>query len=127
MADESTELVKAAAEGGVQAFLATICGPLVEASDWGSDVVRRHRLKTQIKTLQLAQSMLEDAGLAPHVIPAKVLVPLLELSSLEEESVDPDGMHMRCAGPCVSASRSDRAVRLHQSAGHHLRDHFGSD
>jgi hypothetical protein len=81
---ETTELVKAATEGGVRAFLETIAGPLVESSAWATDLIRRQRVKVQIRTLTLARQMLETAGLAPGAVPAKQLVPLLELASLEE-------------------------------------------
>src|SRR5581483_8884885 len=85
MDDESLELVKAAAEGGAAGFFQTVCGPLVEAGEWGRDIIRRQRVTTQIKTIIRANEMLRDAGLPPHAVSLKVLVPLLDGASLESD------------------------------------------
>ena len=80
MSDEATtttDLVKAAAEGGLTGFLTTIAAPLVESGEWGADLVRRYRVKTQIKTLVRANELLEQAGLPPNAVSLKVLIPLL--------------------------------------------------
>jgi len=84
MDQDSTDLVKAATEGGVKAFLATICGPLVELSSWGADVVRLQRFKMQVKILQRSKEMLDAAGLSAQAVPARILVPLLELGGLQD-------------------------------------------
>lgn len=92
VSDPSTDLVKAASEGmsegAVRGFLETLLGPATELSAWGGDAVRWLRFKTQVKILQRASTLLEEAGLSPHVVPAKTLVPLLELASLEDENDD---------------------------------------
>ncbi|MFL5963336.1 MAG: Abi-alpha family protein [Gaiellaceae bacterium] len=88
MADpDSTELIKAAAEGGVEGFVRTVFGPIVESGEWVGDYVRRQRMKTQIKTLAMARQMLDEAGLEARAVPARVLVPLLELAGLEDDPV----------------------------------------
>jgi hypothetical protein len=107
--DPSTELVKAASqgasEGAARAFLETLFGPAVELSAWGGDAVRWLRFKTQVKVLQRAQALLEDAGLSPNVVPAKTLVPLLELASLEDES--DESMHARWAALLANAAAGE--------------------
>jgi hypothetical protein len=101
-----TDVVRAASEGTAKAFLTTVGGPAVELSSWLSDVIREWRFRTQVKILQRAKEMLDDAGLSAHVVPAKTLVPLLELGGLEEESNEE--MHERWAALLANAA-SDEA------------------
>lgn len=118
MDEESKELVAVVAEAGVRGFLETIAAPLVEAGDWGADIIRRRRLKTQIKTLVLAKRMLDDAGLQPRAVSPKLLVPLLENASLEddpEEAVDPEAaesMQRRWAALLANAAAGERGASV---------------
>jgi Abortive infection alpha len=105
VSDPSVELMKAAAEGGVQGFVQTVFGPLIEGGEWIGDIVRRQRMKTQIKTLRRADEMLREAGLPARVVPAKTLVPLLELAGLEED-VD-DEMQERWAALLANAAAAE--------------------
>lgn len=93
-------------------------GPLVESGEWVADIVRRQRMKTQIKTMRLADGMLEAAGLAARVVPAKTLIPLLELASLEEDSdVEMQG---RWAALLANAAAGDNTPPVMPSFAHIL-------
>ena len=118
MDKESQELVRLATEGGVDAFLKTVAAPLVEIGGWGADLVRRYRFKSAIRTARLAQMWLDEAGIAPQEVSLRVLVPLLEYSSLEsetEESLDVEGtraMHKRWAALLANAAAGDRGAKV---------------
>lgn len=113
MDEESKELVSAVTEAGVRGFLTTIAAPLVEAGDWGADVIRRRRLKTQIKTLVLAKGMLDAAGLPANAIAPRVLVPLLENASLADDPdeandpADAEAMQARWAALLANAAAGE--------------------
>src|SRR4051812_21188944 len=109
MDEESLDLVKAAAEGGAGGFVKAVAPWLVEAGEWGADLIRRRRMSTQLKTLLLAERMLSEAGIAPTAIAMKVFVPLLEHASLEDdvgEAPNPEeaqAMHERWAALLANA------------------------
>src|SRR5436190_7990399 len=118
MDEESQELVKLAAEGGVEGFLRTVAPPLVEAGGWGADLIRRYRIRSAVKTLALANRWLEEAGLEAHVVSPKVLVPWLESSSLEEDpeqAADPEdakAMQERWAALLANAAAGDQGAEV---------------
>jgi hypothetical protein len=90
MDEQSKELVKAAAEGvaagATSQFLDKLLGPLVEAGGLLRDHVRFRRWKADVKMLEKAQAFLEDRGIDPSRVPAKILFPLLDYASLEDEA-----------------------------------------
>ena len=96
-----------ATEGAARAALQAFFGPAVELTAWGADAVRWLRFKTQVKILQRATQLLADVGLAPDYVPAKTLVPLLELASLEDP--EDEEMHTRWAALLANASAGDAA------------------
>jgi hypothetical protein len=108
--DPGQELLKAAAEGGVEGFLRTIAPFVVEGGAWGADVIRWLRFKTEVKILRRAKALCEEAGISPRAIPLKKFVPLLEYASLEddpEEAEDRDAaeaMHERWAALLANAA-----------------------
>jgi len=59
--------------------------PLSELSNIFVDDIRYLRVKNQVKILNKAHDYFEKKGISPKKIPAKVLVPLLEGCSLEED------------------------------------------
>lgn len=70
----------------VKGFVEKLVGGAVEeAGLLYGDKVRLRRLKNQIKILQRAQKIANDANIDIKQINLKVLVPLLEYTSLEEE------------------------------------------
>lgn len=68
--------------------------------------MRWRRFKTQVKILEKAQAMLDAANLSGHAVPAKTLVPLLELCSLEKE--DDDEMQTRWAALLANAATEEQ-------------------
>jgi Abortive infection alpha len=70
-------------------FAAKITGAgTKELGAWFGDHIRVRRLKSQLRILDQARKLAEDAGYEPQVINLKVLVPLLETGSLEDETDD---------------------------------------
>jgi hypothetical protein len=118
MDDDSQELVRLAAEGGVEAFLRTVAAPLVELGGWSADVIRRHRFRSAVRTAALAKEWLEEAGIEPHAVSLKVLVPLLEYASLEpdpDEAQSPEeahAMHERWAALLANASAATEGAEV---------------
>ena len=82
------------AKHGLQAvkdFFGKIAG--VSAEEVGqllADQVRFFRWKNQIKILQKAKSFLDEAGVNPKHVSLKILVPILDAGSLEEEEAMSD-------------------------------------
>lgn len=71
------------------AFAAKITGAgTKELGAWFGDHIRVRRLKSQLRILDKARKLAEDAGYEPQVVNLKVLVPLLETGSLEDEADD---------------------------------------
>ena len=62
-----------------------LLGPTAEAADFLGDRVRYYRCRSAVSTLTLAREFADLAGLEPHAVPLKFLVPFLEKASLEEE------------------------------------------
>jgi hypothetical protein len=87
--EESKELVKATAEGvaagATSQFLDKLLGPVVEGGEMLRDRVRLRRWKAEVKMLAKAQAFLDDRGIDPSRVPAKILFPLLDYASLEDE------------------------------------------
>lgn len=74
--------------------------PLEEIGLIFQDHVRSFRLRRQIALLLKARERLEAAGIEPHTVPLKTVVPLLEGASLED---DPD-LQERWVGLLTSAA-----------------------
>lgn len=88
MSDELDLVVRAVqeVEPAVRDFAAAVAGSATaEVSEMLADKVRLRRFKSQLKILEKAKQAAEAAGLPPHAVPLKVLAPLLEQGSLEEE------------------------------------------
>jgi hypothetical protein len=49
-----------------------------EGLEWLGDLVRGRRARSQVKILAKTRKAISKAGLSPHVVPDKTLVPLLE-------------------------------------------------
>jgi len=70
----------------VKQFLQAILGePSAEIGRYLGDFVREHRHKNLIAILQRAERRLADAGVSPQQVPPKIICPLLESGSLEED------------------------------------------
>lgn len=84
-AEVGKEIVKQVAKP-VQDFIKAVVGePAKELGAWATDKIREKRLIAQITIFQKAQKLVVDAGLRPKAINMKLLVPLIENASLEED------------------------------------------
>src|SRR5580704_10654851 len=93
---DPADIVKAAPEiaKGVAAVGAAIpftaivrrmLGPAAdELAEMWRDKVRLYRYERQLKCVEKAEKMAKDAGFTPQAVPPKILFPLLEGASLEE-------------------------------------------
>src|SRR5579883_1951149 len=67
-------------------LLHTLAGKaLEETGELFADRVRFWRFKNQVSVLRKAEKALKDAGLEPRAVDLKLLVPLIEHASLEEQ------------------------------------------
>lgn len=91
MGDKKIDITSTAIEKALdlaKEFLQKLIGPTVE--EFGllmSDNVKFLRFKNQIKILNRAQKYVEQKNLETKILPLKVLVPLLENASLEEDEI----------------------------------------
>lgn len=103
---DSQDLVKAVAHGTAtgttSVFLDKLLGPAVEGGEMLRDRVRLRRWKAEVKMLAEAERFLEELGVDPSHVPAKVLFPLLDFASLEDE--DDEAMLSRWAGLLANAA-----------------------
>jgi Abortive infection alpha len=80
-----------------------ILGPATaEFADRLRDQVRMYRFSRQLEAMQKAEKMVADAGLTPNAVPLKLLFPLLEGASLEED----EDLHSMWAALLANASTS---------------------
>lgn len=71
---------------GAEKFLGTLLGPtLTESGQLISDKLRYRRFKNQVLIFSKAQNLLKENGINPKQVNLKVLSPLIEYSSLEED------------------------------------------
>jgi Abortive infection alpha len=82
-------------------------GAIEEAGLMFTDKVRLRRLKNQIKILEKAQKIVKDANIDVKQINLKILVPLLENCSLEEE----ESLQELWANLIVNFSNSNKVYR----------------
>jgi hypothetical protein len=67
------------------AFVQRLLGPIAEASDFISDKVRFYRFRSAVRTVELADQIVQRSGQHIRQVPLKFLVPFLENCSLEDE------------------------------------------
>jgi hypothetical protein len=72
------------------------------------DQVRLYRYGRQLECLKKAEKMAKDAGFTPKAVPIKLLFPLLEGASLEEN----DDLHTMWASLLANASKPDHELRV---------------
>jgi Abortive infection alpha len=111
---DTQDLVKAAsqgvAQGTTEAFLLALFGPAVEAMAIFTDKVRLLRWKRQVKMLARAHAHLRAQGISPNAVSLKVLVPLLDYASLEDE--EDDAMIERWAALLANAAAGTDGASL---------------
>jgi Abortive infection alpha len=76
-----------------------------ELGAWMADHIRLKRMRSQLKILTKADEFARTAGFEPKIVNLKMLVPLLEAGSLEEE--DDEDMARQWAALLANASRRD--------------------
>lgn len=76
-----------------------------ELAEMWRDKVRLYRYERQLKCLEKAERMARDAGFTPKAVPIKLLFPLLEGSSLEEN----EELHTMWAALLANAASPDTA------------------
>src|SRR5579863_8584204 len=117
---DPNELIKAAPEiaKGVGALAVAIpftaivkrmLGPAAdELAEMWRDKVRMYRYERQLKCVQKAERMATEAGFTPQAVPPKILFPLLEGASFEDD----ENLHdMWAALLANAASSSPHIVR----------------
>jgi hypothetical protein len=89
-------------------FLAIIIGPAAEElGELGADKVRFLRFKNWIRTAEAAQELLNKQGISPSTVNLKILAPIMEGSSLEEED---ENLTSKWTGLLASAA-AGKAIR----------------
>ena len=77
-------LPKQLLDKGEEAIKAVLGPSITEISETFADNFRLRRFKNQVKILSKAQQYIEKSGFEPKQIDLKILAPLVQLSSLEE-------------------------------------------
>src|SRR5258708_2520216 len=84
-------MVKAGVEAALKPFadlLEKLAGPAAEEIGLTfKDYVRVFRFKRQLRLFQRTKEMLEEAGIEPKKVPLKLLGPIMEVGSLEEDDI----------------------------------------
>lgn len=71
---------------GAEKFLGKLLGPAIsESGQLIGDQIRYRRFKNQVILFTKAKTLLEEKGIKPKQLNLKVLSPLVEYSSLEED------------------------------------------
>jgi hypothetical protein len=117
---DANELIKAAPEiakgAGVLAaaipftgIVKRMLGPAAdEVAEIWRDQVRLYRYGRQLKLLEKAERMAQEAGFTPQAVPPKILFPLLEGASFEED----EGLHDMWSALLANASSPLRTERV---------------
>src|SRR5260370_21548676 len=74
-----------------------------ELAEMWKDQVRLYRYERQVKCVEKAEKMAKDAGFTPQAVPPKILFPLLEGASFE----DNEDLHTMWAALLTNASSPD--------------------
>src|ERR1700722_8202066 len=101
-----------AALGAAIPFTAVVkrmLGPAAdELAEMWRDQVRLYRYERQLKCVEKAEKMAKDAGFTPQAVPPKILFPLLEGASLEEN----ESLHDMWAALLANASSAQLRERV---------------
>jgi len=100
--DDTGEILKSGAVTHLTDLLKRLAGPAFdELGAILADNVRVYRVKNLLKTTEKTKRILQDAGLRPNPIPSRLLLPILDTCSVE----DNDDLQERWAGLLASASQ----------------------
>src|SRR6266550_2229571 len=91
------------------AIVKRMLGPAAdELAEMWKDQVRLYRYARQVKCVEKAEKMLREADLKPQVVPPKILFPLLEGVSLE----DNEDLHTMWAALLTNAASPEKAATV---------------
>ena len=79
-----------------------------ELAEMWRDQVRLYRYQRQLKCVQKAERMAEDAGFTPQAVPPKILFPLLEGASFEDD----ENLHDMWAALLANAASPENAEKI---------------
>lgn len=102
--DELGEVIKSGALSNVTDMVKKLAGPALE--EFGAifaDNVRMYRVRNFIKTTEKTKWILDEAGLEAKAIPSRLLLPIFDACSVEDE----DDLQERWAGLLASASEKN--------------------
>jgi hypothetical protein len=104
---DTGEIIRSGALTTVTDLLKTLAGPAFE--EFGAilgDKAKIYRLKNFIKTAEKSKQILDEAGLKPESVPSRLLLPIIENCSVE----DNDDLQERWAGLLASASQESDSL-----------------
>src|SRR5712691_6770828 len=91
------------------AIVKRMLGPAAdELAEMWRDQVRLYRYERQLKCVQKAERMAEEAGFTPQAVPPKILFPLLEGVSFEEN----EDLHDMWAALLAKAASPENAKKV---------------
>jgi hypothetical protein len=91
------------------AIVKRMLGPAAdELAEMWRDQVRLYRYERQLKCVEKAEKMAKDAGFTPQAVPPKILFPLLEGASFEED----EGLHTMWAALLANAASPENAESI---------------
>src|SRR6266446_3972399 len=91
------------------AIVKRMLGPAAdELAEMWRDQVRLYRYERQVKCVEKAERMAQEAGFTPQAVPPKILFPLLEGASFE----DNEDLHTMWAALLANAASSENAGRV---------------
>jgi hypothetical protein len=91
------------------AIVKRMLGPAAdELAEMWRDQVRLYRYERQLKCVQKAERMAEEAGFTPQAVPPKILFPLLEGASFE----DNESLHDMWAALLANAASPENAGKV---------------
>src|SRR5437879_4763381 len=99
------------------AIVKRMLGPAVdELAEMWRDQVRLYRYERQLKCVEKAEQMAQEAGYTPQAVPPKILFPLLEGASFEED----ENLHDMWAALLANAASPENAEKVRQIGRAHV-------
>jgi hypothetical protein len=90
MTEEEKELIKSGADAAMKPFANLLeklfGGPLEEIGGIWTDALKIRRFKRQIRLMQRAQQIINEAGFEPKRLPDRLSIPLLNAATLEDDA-----------------------------------------
>jgi hypothetical protein len=104
---DTGEILKSGLVDKAADLLHKLAGPMAE--EFGAilgDKVRVYRVKNLVATMQRTERILRDAGLPPNAVPPRLLLPMIENSSVEDDAA----LQEMWAGLLATASQQTDSV-----------------